>query len=384
MEIRRNPLNATVVRLGGAVSFEATKYEQTVDKRSRRATSDRIEKFATAALIAVDTDPDAARSVATALTETSLRGVDSHGIRLLLHYAKVVQTGRINPKPQLSFTQTGPSTGIVDGDHGFGHHASFFAMDRAAALAQESGVVAISIINSSHFGAAGCYVLHAAEKGYVALGVCNSDSFVLPHDGIQPFHGTNPLAFAAPVSGARPLLVDMATSVIPWNRVQDLMNEGLPLPADVAVDSNGEPTLDPARSAALLPLGGIRYGYKGAALASMVEVLSAIITGMPHCSRLPGMAGPDLSTHRRLGHFFIVIDPHRFVSREIYSVAMEAYLRDLRTQAARQGMKVMAPGDREWLVEEDRQRQGIPVADHLKIDLDELADSLGIERLQYL
>ncbi len=363
------------------MSFEAVMDEQTADNRPKQATPDRIKEFATAALIAAGTDPEPARSVASALTETSLRGVDSHGIRLLLHYAKVVQTGRINPKPRLSFTQTGPSTGIVDGDHGFGHHASFFAMDRGTALARESGLAAVSVINSSHFGSAGCYVLHAANLGYVALGVCNSDSFVLPHDGIQPFHGTNPLAFAAPVSGARPLLMDMATSVIPWNRVQDLLNEGLPLPTDVAVDSNGEPTLDPARSAALLPLGGMRYGYKGAALASIVEVLSAVITGMPHCSRLPGMAGPDLSTHRRLGHFFIVIDPHRFVSPEIYSMGMEAYLHDLRTQAGRQGMKVMAPGDREWAVEEDRQRQGIPIADQLKIDLDELADSLGIARL---
>ena len=366
------------------MSFEVAEDEQTSGTGPRRATSDRIERFVTAALIAADTDPETARSVAAALTATSLRGVDSHGIRLLLHYAKVVQTGRINPKPRLSFTKTGPSTGIVDADHGFGHHASFFAVDRAAELASESGIAGVSVINSSHFGSAGCYALRAAERGYVALAVCNSDSFVLPHDGIEPFHGTNPLAFAAPISGARPFLMDMATSVIPWNRVQDLMNEGLPLPPDVAVDSNGEPTLDPTRSAALLPLGGIHYGYKGAALASMVEVLSAIITGMPYCSRLPGMAGPDLSTHRRLGHFFIVIDPSRFVSPEIYGVAMAAYLRDLRTQAAREGTTVMAPGDREWTIEEDRRRQGIPIASQLKIDLDDLADRLGIERLQYL
>jgi LDH2 family malate/lactate/ureidoglycolate dehydrogenase len=366
------------------MSLEAAKGEQSVGTRPQRAPSDRIEEFATAALVAAGTDPEAARSVAAALTETSLRGVDSHGIRLLVHYAKVVQTGRINPKPRLTFVRTERGTGIVDADNGFGHHASFFAIDHAVALAQESGIAAVSVINSSHFGSAGCYVLQAAEQGYLALGVCNSDSFVLPHDGVKPFHGTNPLAFAAPVSGARPFLMDMATSVIPWNRVQDLMNEGFPLPADVAVDSDGAPTHVPARSAALLPLGGINYGYKGAALASMVEVLSAVMTGMPHCSRLLGMAGPDFVTPRRLGHFFIVIDPGRFVSPEVYSLAMGAYLGDLRTQPGRKNMKVMAPGDREWAVEEDRQLHGIPVADQLKLDLDELADSLGTGRLEYL
>jgi ureidoglycolate dehydrogenase (NAD+) len=366
------------------MSFEAAKDGEKVGIQPQRATPERIEEFATTALIAAGTDPDSARSVAAALTETSLRGVDSHGIRLLLHYAKVVKTGRINPNPKLSFTKTGPGTGIVDADNGFGHHASFFAIDNAAVLVQQTGIAAVSVINSSHFGSAGCYVLQAAQQGYVALGVCNSDSFVLPHDGVRPFHGTNPLAFAAPVAGARPFLMDMATSNIPWNRVQDLMNEGLPLPEDVAVDSDGSPTIDPDRSAALLPLGGIRYGYKGAALASVVEVLSAIITGMPYCSRLPAMVGPDLASHRRLGHFFIVIDPRRFISSEIYVAAMKDYLHDLRTQAGRQGMKVMAPGDREWTVEEDRQLHGIPVGEQLKIDLDELADRLGVDRLPYL
>jgi ureidoglycolate dehydrogenase (NAD+) len=366
------------------MGFETARREENGAIRPQRAPADRIEAFATAVLIAAGTDPSAARSVADSLTETSLRGVDSHGIRLLVHYAKVVQAGRINPRPTLSFTRTDRSTGIVDADNGFGHHACFFAMDHAVSLAQETGIAAVSVINSSHFGSAGCYVLPAAEKGYVAIGVCNSDSFVMAHDGLKPFHGTNPLAFAAPVTGARPFLVDMATSVIPWNRVQDLMNEGFPLPPDVAVDSDGASTETPAQSAALLPLGGINYGYKGAALASMIEVLSAVMTGMPYCSRLLGMAGPDFVTHRRLGHFFIVIDPSRFVSEEAYSQAMEAYLTDLRALPGRKNMKVMAPGDREWAVEQDRQLHGIPVADQLKIDLDELADTLSVARLKYL
>jgi LDH2 family malate/lactate/ureidoglycolate dehydrogenase len=366
------------------MSFEAVKSEEHVGTRAQRASAERIEQFATAVLVAAGTDPGAARSVAEALTETSLRGVDSHGIRLLVHYAKVVQTGRINPRPQLTFTRTDRSTGIVDADNGFGHHASYFAIDHAVRLAQESGISAVSVINSSHFGSAGCYVLPAAEQGYIALGVCNSDSFVLPHDGVKPFHGTNPLAFAAPVAGARPFLMDMATSVIPWNRVQDLMNEGLSLPPDAAVDTDGAVTQVPFHSAALLPLGGVNYGYKGAALASMVEVLSAVMTGMPHCSRLLGMAGPDFATPRRLGHFFIVFDPRRFVSAEVYDQAMEAYLGDLRAIKGRNDTKVMAPGDREWAVEADRQLHGIPVADQLKIDLDELADSLGVVRLEYL
>ncbi len=346
-----------------------------------RSPAGHVRDFLVRVLQAAGTAEDSACAVADALTDASLRGVDSHGIRLLLHYAHVVATGRINPKPQLSFQRSGLATGTIDGDNGFGHHASFFAIDQAMILARETGIAAVAVTHSSHFGAAGSYVLRAAANDFIALGMCNSDSFVLPHGGIQPFHGTNPLAFAAPVAGERPYLVDMATSAIPWNRVQDLKMNDLNMPSDVSVDAQGTPTLDPNASAALLPLGGLRFGYKGAALASMIEVLSAVVTGMPHCSQLLPMAGPDFSTPRHLGHFFIVIDPHRFSSPERYTAAMACYLHDLRSQPAHPGAPVMAPGDREWAIEADRTLHGIPLSAPLGEAFDDLADTLHVARL---
>jgi ureidoglycolate dehydrogenase (NAD+) len=357
--------------------------DEIADQQPLRASSDQISEFAANALMAAGTQLDAAQSVANALTETSLRGIDSHGIRLLLHYIKAVQGGRINPNPKLAFTRSGAGTGIVDGDDGFGHHASYFAIDRAVALAQETGIGAVSVINSSHFGAAGSYVLRAAHQGFAGLGFCNSDSFVLAHDGRHSFHGTNPIAFAAPVPDEQPFLLDMATSVVPWNRVQDYLMEGLSLPPDVTVDSSGEPTIDPAQSDALLPLGGTFFGYKGAGLASMIEILCAVMTGSPHCSRLPAMKGPDFSTPRRLGHFFLVIDYRRFVSHQIYAAGMHGYLRDLRSQSAKAGRRVMAPGDREWSIMEERKQRGIPVMRCLREELDCLSDDLGIRRITY-
>jgi len=353
------------------------------DISPRVSRADDLKRFVLDALRAAGTCHESSQAVANALTEASLRGVDSHGIRLLVHYVKAVQGGRINPAPQLAFSQSGRASGVVNGGDGFGHYASYFAVDRAIELAKETGVGAVSVINSSHFGAAGCYVLRAASQGLAALGTCNSDSFVLPHDGTQPFHGTNPLTFAAPVSGQRPFLMDMATSVVPWNRVLDLRMKKLPMPPDVAVDDSGEPTLDPQKSTALLPLGGVQYGYKGAALASVAEVLSSVMTGMGQCGRLLPMTGPDFSTPRHLGHFFIVLDPLRFVSADLYEAGMNAYLTDLRSQPARSGKRVMAPGDREWAVEAQRRRDGIPVSSSLEREFKALADQLSIQPPQF-
>src|SRR5262249_22126206 len=153
--------------------------------------------------------------------------------------------------------------------------------------------------------------------------------------------------------------------VIPWNRVKDLQLKKLRLPPDVSVDRHGDPTTDPELSMALLPLGGMQFGHKGAALASMAEVLSAVMTGMPHCGRLLRMDGEDMSTPRHLGHFFVVIDPSRFVPRPIYEQGMSAYLDDLRRQTSRPGKTVIAPGDREWATEEERSSSGIPIPESL-------------------
>ena len=169
------------------------------------------------------------------------------------------------------------------------------------------------------------------------------------------------------------------TSIVPWNRIQDYRSKGMSVPVDVAVDAAGRMTTDPAQVAALLPLGGSTYGFKGAALASMLEVLSAVLTGMAHCSRLLPMAGEDISTPRRLGHFFIVINPEMFVSRAVYDAGMASYLKDIRSRLAKPGTRVMAPGDREWACADRRGVEGIPMPAGLMTEFLQIAADLGVD-----
>lgn len=339
----------------------------------------RLSRFVAAALVARGSAADQAEAVARALVSTSLRGVDSHGVRLLPHYLRALAGGRITKAPVHKVTRTAPGAAILDADNGFGHHAGDRAIAEACALARDSGIAGISVVNSSHFGAAGCYALQAAEAGFVAFAFANSDPFVLPHDAQEPFHGTNPIAFAAPVAGQLPVLLDMATSIVPWNRIRDYELKGLPVPEDVAVDAAGQMTTDPTAVAALLSFGGERFGFKGAGLAAVMEVMSAALTGMGHCTRLLPMSGPDLSTPRRLGQYYIVINPEAFVPRALYDAGIAAYLADLRATRAKPGTKVMAPGDREWECLRERSRDGIPVAAALREEFLTIAGDLGLD-----
>ena len=202
---------------------------------------------------------------------------------------------------------------------------------------------------------------------------------MLPFDGLSAFHGTNPIAFAAPVPGERPYLIDMATSPIPWNRVWRAESLGQLLPEQVAVDAAFQPTRDPSAAEALLPVGGADYGYKGAALASLVEVLCAALTGMLFSFMVPDDLGPDFAEPRGLGQFYLVMRPGAFVPEQDYGAQMTAYLAALRANPARPGTRVMAPGDREWAAEDERRADGIPLDAAIWRDFTNLSERLGID-----
>lgn len=315
-----------------------------------------------AALRDAGADDASARAATRAMMHASSLGVDSHGIRLLPHYARALRGGRVNGSPQMQSRRTAAGTAVFDADDGLGHAAAYGAMDLACRLAKETGVAAVGVIRSSHYGAAGAYALAGAEAGLIAISMSNADAVVGLHGGAQRFHGTNPLAVAAPAPDQRPWLLDMATSSVPLNRVLLYKALGRSLPENVAADQSGHPTWDPAAVEMLMPLGGADFGFKGAALAGMVTLLSAILTGssLDHLMIRMGETD-DFRTPRHVGHFCIAIDPDRFVGRDLYNEAIARYLRDLRASAAQEGRGVMAPGDREWEVEAERRTTGIPV-----------------------
>lgn len=327
---------------------------------SRLAPLARVERFSRAVFLASGADAATADAATAAMLHASRLGVDSHGIRLLDHYVAAIAGGRVNGRPTLSFEENGGAISRLNADHAHGALATYRAMDRAIELAGRFGIGAVSIRDSSHFGAAGAYALQAARRGFIGLAVCNSDSFVRLHDGASRFHGTNPIAFGVPVGDGNPWLLDMATSAIPYNRVKLYESLARPLPEGTASDGQGIDTTLPSKAEMLAPLGAA-FGFKGAGLAGMVEILSAVLSGMTLSFDILPMGGPDMATPRRLGAFVLAMKPAAFVSEEVFLAGMARYLKGLRNSPARAGTTVLAPGDREWQVAARREQEGIPL-----------------------
>jgi delta1-piperideine-2-carboxylate reductase len=100
---------------------------------------------------------------------------------------------------------------------------------------------------------------------------------VAPAGSSTKLFGTNPISFAWPRPGKDPVCYDMATAAMAMGDIQIAARDGHQVPPGTGLDSDGNATTDPAAIAkgVLLPFGG----YKGSAIALMVELLAAGLTG---------------------------------------------------------------------------------------------------------
>ena len=337
----------------------------------------KIEDFCLKLFDLIGADENVASACVSSVMHGTRFGVDSHGVRLIPHYIKVLETGRLNKNPSIKFKDLKLGSGLLDGDHSQGALPTYKAMDHAIEMAKKTGIAAVGITNSSHFGPAGAYTLYAAKKNMIALAFCNSDSFVRLYDGAERFHGTNPISMAVPSGEQDPWLFDMATSSVPFNRVELFRSLDQNLPQDVASDESGNSTQDPHIAEMLDPLGA-RFGFKGAGLGGISEIFSAVLTGMKLSPELLPMSGPDMTTPRELGAFVIAIDPEGFVGSYLFKEGMQRYLSLLRNSTAKQKSFVMAPGDREWQIARQRDKNGVVLDPVTSEQFKLLAERFGI------
>ncbi len=336
----------------------------------RTATIEQLAGYSTSLLAAAGADAPSAEAATWAVLHASAHGVDSHGIRLLPWYAECLRTGLANGRPDIKISQLRRAAARVDAGGGMGHIAMYRAMDEACALARDCGIGVSLVVNSTHFGAAGAYTIAAADAGFIGFVTSNSCAYVVPHGGSRPIHGTSPISLAAPNPGGHPFLLDMATSSIPWNKVLRYRTEGLTLPDGVAVDAEGNFVTDPNLATALAPAGGVDFGFKGAALAGVAEVLGGILTGM----RLSSEQSREVLGDTQVGHFAMAVDPTLLMTLEAFGFRLQTYIDSFKSQPG-----TYAAGGPEWERKCKRDADGIPLPDGLYADLEAAAATAGID-----
>ena len=289
------------------------------------------ETLACDALVASRTSPENARPTARALVAAEADGQAGHGLSRLPSYAIQSRAGKVAGFAKPVVERVAGAALRVDAGFGFAYPAIDLAIDALAPLAMENGIAVAAIHRSHHFGQAGAHAERLAERGLVALVLANSPKAMAFWGGRKAMLGTNPLAFGAPLpGGAAPLVIDLAMSVAARGKIVAAEKAGKAIPADWAVDADGRPTTDPkaALAGTLLPIGGA----KGGALALMIEILAAAVTGSAYgweaSSFFDDKGGPP-----NMGHVFIAMDAGR-LSAGAYEGRMTTILGAIGAESA--------------------------------------------------
>ncbi|AIY04166.1 putative oxidoreductase [Planococcus sp. PAMC 21323] len=299
-----------------------------------------------------------AAKVAEILIHADLRGVNSHGALRTEHYMKRLNAGGINPNPTILFNQTGPATGVVDGDDGFGHVVADYAIKHAIEMAKENGVGMVTVMNSSHCGALSYFVETATKHKLIGIAMTHTDKIVVPFGGKESFLGTNPIAYGIPGKREKPFILDMATSNVALGKVLQHKEEGKEIPNGWGVDETGASVTDPAKVVSLTPFGG----PKGSGLSMVIDIFSGLLAGMAFGPHITPMY-QEFEKKRKLGHYFCMVNPSYFTNTEVFLEQVDKMMKEIREVPAAEGFEsVLVPGEIEQRNEERNRQEGVQIA----------------------
>ena len=292
------------------------------------------------------------------LTETSLLGFDTHGIRMVERYVDcLTQGGASLGKPEV--ISCNGATAVIDAHNCLGHLAAWKAVETAAENAKKYGISFTAIKNAGHIGACSLYSKALAERDCIGLCSTTSRPGIAPTGGIKSTVGINPLSVSAPIETDSFFLLDMSTTITAMGKVTMAMDNGKTIPSGWALDKNGKPTTDPkeARDGSLLPIGG----YKGYGLALALELLCSSLTGASFADEIASwIASPGTPT--KIPFSIIAIDIAHFQDPANFKASVKGWLSKVIDVPKQEGVeRIYYPGEIENERYKLRAKEGIPL-----------------------
>lgn len=336
-----------------------------------------LKRFCTTVLQRLGVPAGDAAVVTDVLVEADLRGVESHGVLRLPMYVERIAAGGTNPKPVMRPVRETRTTAVLDGDNGLGHLVGVRAMELAMAKAAEGDCAFVAVRNSNHYGAAAYYAEMAARREMIGLSFTISGLLLMPPwGGAEAMIGNNPLAMAFPTDREFPIVLDMACTVA-RGKILAASKKGATIPPDWATGPDGLPTTDPAEALKgfLLPVGG----PKGYALAVAVGLLSTMLSGAAFGSEI-GQVHWQINSPANVGHLFGVLPISSFEDIGHYKQRIGKAIAEVQNVKKAPGVeRIFLPGEREYLLLQERRRQGIPLSAGVFQDLQQVGRRYGIE-----
>ncbi len=192
-----------------------------------------------------------------------------------------------------------------------------------------------------------------------------------PYGGIDPVIDSNPFAFAAPIKGKQPFVLDFSTAKISYGKVMVAKAKDQSVPDNCIINKEGKVTNDPGDFYSLFPFGD-DSGFKGFGLAMMIDVLASIL------SRAGVEA--DENTERVKTGFMIAMNIEHYLSLEQYYEQMDSIVGKVKSSKPRPGFnEILLPGEHSAKNREQQEKEGILMDRGTMVNVIELAKDFGVE-----
>jgi uncharacterized oxidoreductase len=340
---------------------------------------DQLQELGTQIFEAVDVPHDEAAWVTDCLVQSNLKGVDSHGVQQIPGYVRAIREGRLIPDAQLTLLQETEATALFDGGGGFGYTMARQAMEATIAKARRAGVAYTGVRNLHHIGRVGRWPELALEADMIGIASQPGGVYIAPYGGTERKLPISPIAVAIPTGRYPPIVIDMSLGPIAGGRAAILALRNQKVPPGWLIDDAGHPTDDPAGfhrgEGAQLPLGQTGLGYKGMALALIIDVF---------CGPLLGVFQGQASVFARRGVFFAAINVAAFTPIRDFKNGVDDVIDDIKSsRLAPHATEILVPGEPEWREQDRRKREGIFLDDAIYRRILDTAAQVGIDPASY-
>lgn len=312
---------------------------------------DEVDALARAAFRKVGCD----EANASALTRTVWRaerdGAKSHGLFRVPALVAALASGKANKTATPKITKRAGVVLQVDGDQGYAPTSHDVGLPELIEVAKTHGMAGLAIRDVFHFAALWPEVETICDAGLVGYAMTASPPYMAMPGGKRRVFGTNPIAWGWPRNDGAPVIYDMATAHSARGEVMMAARDGHDVPLGAGIDADGNPTTDPAKilEGAQLPFGG----YKGAALALMVDLMAGPMIGEKTSLGIEAAddgVGPALG-----GQTIFAFNPEMFGGADAM-VGGEALFADLKSDPG-----VRLPGDRRAAVRPTTPTDGVEI-----------------------
>lgn len=296
-----------------------------------------------------------AKLLADVYTESTLVGVNSHGINRLPLFIEYVEKGVVKIDTEAEIVGTFGSIERWDGNLGPGIINATKCTNRAIELAKLHGMGMVALRNTNHWMRGGTYGRQAADADCLSILFTNTQPNMPPWGGKDSRIGNNPFVISIPRKQGH-VVLDMAISQFAFGKINDYKLRGEKLPYPGGWDVSDKLSNDPEKI--LIKERGLPIGYwKGSALSIILDMLATLLAAGDSTYKI---SLKEFETG--ISQVYLCIYPEIFNDKDIQEKLLNEiidYTHDV--EPMHPGDNIYYPGERSSQTRARNLKDGIPV-----------------------